>query len=132
VANESDLQYSVSTFETVAQRVVGSQMIEPVQHYRQLLERAKLALDVAEAPKVFLSLADAWTNCTVRYLVNARTRRRVASDLILALTQEASKPEHQGRIIPAYPRTEVKLKQSWAPAEEQGTHATGPTERQSG
>jgi small conductance mechanosensitive channel len=112
VANESDLTHTIQVFERTALRVVGSQTAEAARHYRQLIERAKLTLEVAEEPKVFLSLGESWTNCTVRYLVDARSRRRVASDLLLALTQESSRPEHRGRIIPAYPRTEVRLEQT--------------------
>jgi small conductance mechanosensitive channel len=113
VANESDLGYTVSVFERVARQVIGDGMAGAAQQYRNLLDRARLAFDVDEAPKVFLSLADAWTNCTVRYLVPARARRRRASELILALTSEAGKAEHRGRVIPAYPRTEVRLQETW-------------------
>ncbi|MHC1764208.1 MAG: mechanosensitive ion channel family protein [Verrucomicrobiia bacterium] len=113
IANESDLAYATRAFEEVAQRVVGPLMLEPVQQYRQLLERAKVAFDVDEEPRVFLSLADAWTNCVVRYLVPARARRRWSTALILALTAETARPEHRGKIIPAYPRTEVQVREHW-------------------
>jgi small conductance mechanosensitive channel len=114
VANESDLAYTIGVFERVAGAVVGDSMAGAAQQYQDLLARARLAFDVEEEPKVFLSLADAWTNCTVRYLVPARARRRRASELILALTQASEAPEHEGRIIPAYPRTEVRLRDRWA------------------
>jgi small conductance mechanosensitive channel len=115
VANESNLGYTIQVLEQAAKRVLGSLMAEPAQRYRQLLERAKLAFDVDEEPRVFLSLADAWTNCTVRYLVPARARRRWSTALLLALTSEAARPEHQGKIMPAYPRTEVRLRDQWEP-----------------
>lgn len=113
IANESDLAYATRTFEEVARRVVGPLMLEPVQQYRQLLEKAKVAFDVDEEPRVFLSLTDAWTNCVVRYLVPARARRRWSTALILALTAESARPEHKGKIIPAYPRTEVQVREHW-------------------
>jgi small conductance mechanosensitive channel len=113
VANESDLAYCMRTFEAVAKRVLGSIMAEPTQQYRQLLERARLSFDVDEVPRVFLSTADAWTNCVVRYLVPARTRRRWSTALLLALVEESNRPEHKGKIIPAYPRTEVRLRDQW-------------------
>jgi small conductance mechanosensitive channel len=118
VANESDLRYAVDVFERTAKQVVGPLMIEPAQHYRLLLERAKLIFDVEEEPRVFLTQSDAWTNCTVRYLVPARARRRWSTQLLLALLEEAARPEHKGKIISAYPRTEVRLRDHWPEGED--------------
>jgi small conductance mechanosensitive channel len=115
ITNESDLAYAMDAFEKVARRVLAENMQEPARQYEHLLKRARLAFDIPDEPKVFLSSADAWMNCTVRYLVGVRERRRWASDLILELNREASLPQHKGRIISAYPRTEVKLYENWAP-----------------
>ena len=115
IANESDLEYAVQVFEDVAERLVGDQMTSAAEQYRELLQRARIAFDVDERPRVFVSGADAWTNCTVRYLVNARKRRRLASDLNIAFAKVTSEPAHHGRIVPAYPRTEVKLRRTWQP-----------------
>jgi len=115
IANESDLEYAVQVFEAVAERLVGEQMTAAAEQYQDLLQRARIAFDVDERPRVFVAGADAWTNCTVRYLVNARKRRRLASDLNIAFAKVTAEPEHQGRIVPAYPRTEVKLRRTWKP-----------------
>jgi small conductance mechanosensitive channel len=115
IANESDLEYAAHTFEAVAERLVGDQMTAAATRYRDLLNRARIAFDVDERPRVFVSGADAWTNCTVRYLVDARKRRRLASDLNIALAKVTSEPAHQGRIVPAYPRSEIKLRRTWQP-----------------
>jgi hypothetical protein len=80
--------------------------------YRQLLREAKLSFDVEEEPSLYLSPADAWTNCTIRYVVPARERRRWATNLLLAISQESARSAHRDRIITAYPRTEVQLRQS--------------------
>jgi small conductance mechanosensitive channel len=119
VANESDLAYTIRVLEEAADRVAGDLMQEPAQQYRALLQRAKLAFDVDEKPRVFVSLADAWTNCTVRYLVPARARRRWSTALLVELTAEVSRGPHQGKIMPAYPRTEVRLKERWEEPAEQ-------------
>jgi small-conductance mechanosensitive channel len=111
VADESDLSYTSRVLERVAMDLVGKRMGEPAEEYRRLLERARLAFDVESEPRVFLSLGEAWTNCTIRYLVPARERRRWSSDLLLAVAVETTKPEHAGRILPGYPRTEVRLDQ---------------------
>jgi small conductance mechanosensitive channel len=113
VANESDLRYTAEVFEKVARRVFGEQMAEPAREYHELLARARLAFDVEDEPKAFISLADAWTDCTVRYLVPARSRRRWASELSIALTAESEKPEHKGKIIGGYPRQEYRPIRDW-------------------
>lgn len=115
VANESDLAYTARILEAVADRLVGEQMATAAEQYRDMLLRARIAFDVEERPRVFVAGADAWTNCTVRYLVHARKRRRLASDLNIAFATVTADPEHQGRIVPAYPRTEIKLRRTWQP-----------------
>jgi small conductance mechanosensitive channel len=115
IANESDLTYAKQVFENAAAAVIGEVMREPARAYQALLERARLAFDVAEKPEVFITLADAWTNCTVRYLVPARQRRRWATAMLIGLTNAAAAPGHAGRIISAYPRNEVVLRRSWSP-----------------
>ncbi len=113
VANESEIEYAMRVVAGVAREVVGPGMKTPVQTYREMLDAARLAFDVSEEPQVYLSLADAWTDITVRYLVPARERRRWASALTLALANETAKPEHRGRIIPSYPVTRVERHEGW-------------------
>lgn len=116
VANESDLEYVARVFEEVAGRLVDGAMKEAAARYQGLMGRARIAFDVEDRPRAFFSPSDAWTNCTVRYIVDARGRRRRASDMLVALTRAAADPAHAGRIIPAYPRSEVRLRESWQDA----------------
>lgn len=116
VTNESDIEYTLAVLQKVAERTVGSLMQDPIRSYRSMLEEAKLLLDVDETPRVFLSQAESWTNCTIRYLAPVRTRRRWSSALILAAAQELKRPEHRGKIMSAYPRTEVRLRDQWEPS----------------
>ncbi|MEO8294622.1 MAG: mechanosensitive ion channel domain-containing protein [Gemmatimonadota bacterium] len=109
VTNESDLPYVVGIVRQVAMDVVGKTMAGPAEQYRKMLLDTGLAWDVAVEPQVYLSLSDAWTNATVRYLVAARERRMWSSRLIEAMAVELAKPDHKGRIIGSYPRTDVKL-----------------------
>lgn len=117
VANESDLAYTMNVLQQAAARVLGEEMQAAAAQYDDLLTKAGLAFDIAEEPQVFISLADAWTDCTVRYLVHARRRRRWSTRLLVELTAEVAKPIHQGKIIAGYPRTEVKLTRTWDPAD---------------
>lgn len=109
VANESDLPYAVGVARRVAADVVGGAMSGPAGQYRQLLLRVSLAWDVAVEPQVYLSLTDAWTQLTIRYLVPARERRMWSSRLIEVMAGEFAKPEHAAKIIGGYPRTNVQL-----------------------
>lgn len=110
VSNETDLRYAARIVEDVARRVVGPVMLEPVRAYRSLLEEEGLAYDVADEPQVFVALTEAWTELTVRYVVDARERRRWASRLNLEISMELARPEHRGRVAMAYPVTRVDLR----------------------
>ncbi len=117
VANESDLAYTMNVLQEAAMRVIGEQMLAPAAQYQQLLAQARLAFDVANEPQVFISNADSWTDCTVRYLVHARQRRRWSTQLLVALSEEMAREAHRGKIISAYPRSEVKLRRQWTEEE---------------
>jgi small-conductance mechanosensitive channel len=112
IANESDLEYAMRVIAGVARRLMAESMHAPAENYRALLEAAELAFDVEKEPQVYLSLEDAWTNITVRYLVPARERRRWTSALLLAISTEVGREEHREKIIPAYPVTRVDLRQA--------------------
>lgn len=109
IANDSDLRYTLATIEAVAKSVVGPMMQEPAKAYQRLLERERLSHRVEPEPTVYVTLADSWTNFTVRYLVPLRERRRWSSDLVLAVSEALSNAEHVGKIRAGYPRTEVDL-----------------------
>ena len=113
VANESDLAYTSHVLHDTARRVLGDSMAEAVQRYQQLLAAERLAYEVEELPQVYLSPADSWTDCTIRYLVPVRSRRRWSSTLVLEVAREFERSEHRGRILPVYPRTEVKVQSEW-------------------
>jgi small conductance mechanosensitive channel len=109
VANESDLAYTVSVLKKVAKRVLGDAMRVPAQEYLQKIAEKNLCYDVATEPTVFVSVTDAWTNLTIRYLVPARERRRWSSELLIEISKELSRLEHKGQIIPSLPRMQIEL-----------------------
>lgn len=114
VANESDLAYTIDVLERMAHDELGDDMASAVETYQSLLRSERLDFDVDAVPRVYLSPADAWTNCTLRYLVPVRSRRSWMSRLVLRASREFAAPAHVGRIVGAYPRTEVQLRTSWA------------------
>lgn len=109
LTNESDLSYAKDVLLEVASRVVGEPMKRPITLYRDMLVRASLDFDIADEPQVFFSNAQSWTNATIRYLVDARRRRTVASDLLLALSRELAREEHRNRVTVSYPTARVSL-----------------------
>lgn len=111
VANESDLAYCIEVIEATARRVIGDQMEDAVQQYERLLRSHRLSFDVDEIPRVYLSSAESWIDCTLRYLVPVRTRRSWASTLTLEISRELARPEHAERVVTAYPRREIYMRE---------------------
>ncbi|HEX6308114.1 MAG TPA: mechanosensitive ion channel domain-containing protein [Longimicrobiales bacterium] len=109
VSNESDLGYGMRLIAGVARAVVGPSMKGPVDTYRALLDQEGLAYDIADEPQVYLSPTESWTDITVRYLVDARERRKWSSALHLRISEELAKPEHRDRVRGAYPVRRVEI-----------------------
>jgi small-conductance mechanosensitive channel len=113
VANESDLGYCAEVLEALARRELGDEMAQAAAKYADLLRAERLLFDIDEVPRVYLSAGPSWTDCTLRYLVPIRSRRRWSSALTLAISREVGAAQHRGRIIPVYPRQEVVVRQDW-------------------
>ncbi|WP_241739229.1 mechanosensitive ion channel family protein [Pontibacter beigongshangensis] len=109
VANESDMKLAMKVLEIIAEKLLGSYMVEPTRAYASLLKSAGLDDNVPDQPQVFISMDDSWTNITIRYLVGARERRKWKSELTLRITEELNKPEYRNKIIPVYPRQQVQF-----------------------
>lgn len=108
VANESDLATAVRILEETADAVLGQQMVDAAQQYADLLERARLAWDVATRPQVFASAQESWTDLTIRYVVPAREMRKWASLLLLAVNKALTEPAVAERVFQAYPRRQMQ------------------------
>ncbi len=109
VANESDLRYAAGVLESTAADLLGERMRAAAPRYEQILQRSGLDNSVPAVPEVFVSVEDAWTSLTIRYLVHARQRRRAKSELVLRLADVLNRPEHARRIIPVIPRQQLQL-----------------------
>lgn len=108
VANESDIPFAARVLREVALEEVGERMRGAAEEYAALLERARLAWDVATEPEVFISARDSWTEVTIRYLVPAREMRRWSSRLLLATNEALARDDVRARVFPAYPRSQVQ------------------------
>lgn len=109
VANESDLTYALSVLEKIALELLENDMKMPAHRYEAILKTSKLASSVPDRPQLYVSMADAWVNITIRYLVNARGRRPKQSELARRVITELNRPEHAEKIIPAYDHRQVQL-----------------------
>jgi small-conductance mechanosensitive channel len=109
LANESDLGHGMRVLAVVAGDLLQPHMAEPARRYAEILQRAGLETVVAEEPQVFISMNDSWTDLIIRYLVNARERRKWKSELTMRVMDELKKPEHAGRLIGVYPRRQVQF-----------------------
>ncbi len=107
VANDSDLGHAMEVLRDVAEEVLGEGMAEPAAAYETILRERRLESSIPRGPRVFVSLADSWTDLSVRYLVNARERRIWKSQLAKAAMEAFNDPAQEGRIKPAYPRRQV-------------------------
>jgi small conductance mechanosensitive channel len=108
VANESDLPLAVRVLERTADQVLGESMQEGAEQYARLLERSRLAWDVATRPQVFASAGASWTDLTIRYAVPAREMRLWASRLLLAVNAALAEPDVARRVFQAYPRSHMQ------------------------
>jgi small-conductance mechanosensitive channel len=109
LANESDLGHGMRVFAGIAGALLKPHMEEPARRYGEILRKAGLETRVAEDPQVFLAMNDSWTDLVIRYLVNARERRRWKSELTVRVMEELKKPEHKDRLISVYPRRQIQL-----------------------
>lgn len=108
VANESDLHYTVNIFRNLAKKLIGESMKESSIAYQNLLRARGLEYSIELYPEVYLTGADSWTNCTIRYLVELRKKRTWSSLLYEKICNEIAQEIHHQKIIPAYPRTLVE------------------------
>jgi small conductance mechanosensitive channel len=108
VANESDLPLAVRVLEQTADQVLGESMQEGAEQYARLLERSRLAWDVATRPQVFASAGASWTDLTIRYAVPAREMRLWSSRLLLAVNAALAEPDVAHRVFQAYPRNHMQ------------------------
>lgn len=109
VASESDIPLTMKVLKKVATEVLGDYMLKPAENYSAILRRAGFTEKVQVEPEVFLSVSDSWTDVIIRYLVNARERRKWKTDLLLKTIAEINKTEYKGKIIPVYPRQQIQI-----------------------
>ncbi|MGK7396015.1 MAG: mechanosensitive ion channel family protein [Candidatus Cyclobacteriaceae bacterium M3_2C_046] len=109
VANESDLSLAIQVIEQKAQQIIGNYMAPPAREYARIIKKAGLPDEVSEKPQVYLSASESWTDVTVRYLVDARERRKWKTRLLLKLTSEINQEKYQNKILPVYPRKQIQF-----------------------
>ena len=105
---ESDLAFTKETVMSVARRILGDSMAFPIKQYREILAKSHIDYRISEEPEIFLTFEDSWMNIYLRYLVGARDRRAVKTEILEAIFYEFGKPENIDRIKPVYPRSQIQ------------------------
>jgi small conductance mechanosensitive channel len=107
IGNGSDLALAVKVLADAAADVMGETMDGAADEYAALLERARLAGDMASRPQVFASSRDFGVDLTIRYLVPAREMRRWASRLLLAVNRALAEPDVARHVFQAVPTMQI-------------------------
>lgn len=108
IANESDLPLALKALEEVSRRVLLQSMKKPAEEYAQILKKSRLDYQFSTEPELYVSTTDSWTEISIRYLVDARSRRKWKSLLQREIIAELNKEGYQGKIIPVYPRQQYQ------------------------
>jgi small-conductance mechanosensitive channel len=84
IAYQSDLKFVAETMQRIVQEEIGSEMMERVAVYRELLAKTPVdELEVREHPRVIFRVDEVtWVDAIVRYLVAPREAGSVKSRLI--------------------------------------------------
>ncbi len=109
LAGESDVEYALSVFGELAHEALKDHMQVPAQRYAAILQARGLDASVPDRPQLYVSLAEDGVLLTFRYLVKARQRRHMQSELVRRILSESQKAAHAGRILPYHPRRQVQM-----------------------
>jgi small-conductance mechanosensitive channel len=108
VANESDLPLALQVLEEISLKLLSKPMAQPAGEYADILRKSRLDHKISHEPELYVSATDSWTEISIRYLVEARSRRIWKSRLQQAIITELNKTAYQGKIIPVYPRQQYQ------------------------
>ena len=81
VAYETDLQFATDLLQSEADDMLGDEMAERVERYRQRLSETPVELEVRERPTVNVRQQESWVELRLRYLVHPRRGQRVKNEL---------------------------------------------------
>lgn len=81
VAYETDLAFASTLMVQAATDLVGEEMAEHVEEYRERLAETPVEVDVKETPTVNIVQGESWVELRLRYLVHPRRGTRVRNAL---------------------------------------------------
>ncbi|MFP4091704.1 MAG: mechanosensitive ion channel family protein [Cyclobacteriaceae bacterium] len=109
IANESDLPLALQVLEQLSRRLLSESMRQPADKYATILKKSNLDDKLSREPELYVSATDSWIEISIRYLVDARSRRVWKSRLQQEIVAELNKADYQGKIIPVYPRQQYQV-----------------------
>jgi small conductance mechanosensitive channel len=108
LADDSDLDYAADVIGRVAREILGPEMRERAAQYRAIAARSRVTIEIAEEPVLFFRPNESWVDISIRFIVDPRRRRRLVSDLTLALFREMNRDEHRGKIRAGHPHMVIE------------------------
>lgn len=81
VAYETDMAFAQETMVDVADDLIGKEMADRIQTYRERLAETPVELEVRDGPTVNVIQKESWVELRLRYLVHPRRGQRVRNEL---------------------------------------------------
>ena len=81
VAYETDLAFAQQEMVAVADDLIGDEMADRIQEYRERLAETPVELEVRDKPAVNIVQKESWVELRLRYLVHPRTGQRIRNEL---------------------------------------------------
>ena len=107
VTYESDYRLAKNIMIDAAKEVIGEDMKKAYNRVLKEFKKIKLEQSVFEEPQIRVELGDFSVNMRVRFICEARKRRKVKSDITWNILEKFNAPENKGKVEIAYPHTEL-------------------------
>lgn len=107
VTYESDHELAKDIMIEAAKEVVGEDMKKAYSRVLKEFKKAKLEQLVFEEPQIRVGFGESYVDMRVRFICDARKRRRVRSDITWKILKKFNAPENKGKVEIAYPHTEL-------------------------
>lgn len=107
ITYESDFDLAQELVSKAAQSVVGESMEKAVTRMRFYLRDSPQEDSLSPEPLIYTGLADSSIRFTVRYITDARKKRKTKSEIAHAVLELVNSPKYSGRVHIAYPHMQI-------------------------
>lgn len=107
VTYESDHELARDLMIEAASEVVGEDMKKAYGKVLRQFKKANLEHTVFSEPQIRVAFGESYIDMSVRFICDARKRRKIKSDIVWNILRKFNAPENKGRVEIAYPHTEL-------------------------